>query len=92
MRAIVHGYRRNATTLPAFGRRAIRGPGVHQLAALVEQIAAPVGRFGLVLDHMCKCGLANFIREIGTLGCPIAKGGAETVHRRVFYLHAAQQH
>ena len=49
------------------GSRTIGGPCFHQITPLVEQVPAPVCRFGLVLDHMGKCSLANLIRKIGTL-------------------------
>jgi hypothetical protein len=62
----------------------------HQLAPLVEQIAAPIGRFGLVLDHMGKRRLANLIREIRAFRCPISQG--ETLHRHAIDLHAVEHH
>ena len=54
------------------GGRAIGGPRLHQPPPLVEQVAAPVGRLGRVLDHVSKASFANLIGEIGAFGCPIA--------------------
>jgi hypothetical protein len=63
---------------------------LHELASLVEQVIAPVGGFRLVLDHMGKRGLANLVGETRALGCPIAKGRAEAMHRHALDLHAAE--
>jgi hypothetical protein len=54
------------------GDRAVGGPRLHQPPPLVEQVAAPVGRLGRVLDHVSKASFANLIGEIGAFGCPIA--------------------
>src|SRR5215831_12610914 len=51
---------------------AVRCPGVHQLAALVEQVATPVGGLHGVRDRVGERHLGNFTREVGALGGPIA--------------------
>jgi IS5 family transposase len=65
-------------------------PRLHQLAPLFEKVTAPVGRFGLVLDHMGKRGLTNLVCEMGALRCPIAEGGTEAMHRHALDLHTAE--
>ena len=42
-------------------RRAIASPRLHQLAALVEQIATPIGGLNLVADRMGKRCLAYLV-------------------------------
>ncbi len=39
------------------------GPSIHELAPLLEQIAAPIGGFGLVADGMRQRLLADLVRE-----------------------------
>ena len=58
------------------------GPSFHQLAPLVEQIATPVGRFGLILDHMSKRGLADLVWKVRAFSGPIPECGTEPMHRR----------
>src|SRR6516162_8055197 len=48
-------------------------PLLHQLAALLEQLAAPVGRLDLVGDFVGERLLDDVIRIVGPLGAPIAK-------------------
>lgn len=39
-------------------------PCFHQLAALIQQIAAPMRRLGLILDHVRQCGLRHLVRKV----------------------------
>lgn len=50
----------------------------------VEQVAAPVSRFNLVLDHVRNRGLANLTGEIRAFGRPIAEVGPEAVTPSTF--------
>src|SRR5665213_1977982 len=49
----------------------IIGPCRHQLAALLEQITAPVSGLGFVGDGMCQGHLADFMRKACCFGGPI---------------------
>jgi hypothetical protein len=62
---------------------ALPRPGIHQLAALGEKIAAPVGGLGLVGDGMRQRGLGNLAGDLGKLRRPIAEGRAEPMRRQV---------
>ena len=59
--------------------RAERRPRLHQLAALLEQIAALVGALNAVADRMGKRELGGFAREVRRLGGPIPEARAEAV-------------
>ena len=58
-------------------------PDLHQLAALVEQIAAPIGGFHSIPDGMGERHLGNLARGVGALRSPIAERRAEAVHGHV---------
>jgi hypothetical protein len=45
---------RNHLARVRFDLGAVRGPGVHQLAAFVEQIATPVGGLDRIGDGVCE--------------------------------------
>jgi len=62
--------------------------GCHQLAPLVEQIAATVGGLGFVLNRMGQGLFTNLARKIGLLGRPISK--SRTVLRRRFSISDAR--
>src|SRR6476469_6204778 len=62
---------------------AVRGPGIHQLAALVEQVATPVGRLHRIRDSVRERHLRYLAREGGALSRPVAEGRAEAVYRGV---------
>src|SRR5215813_9264687 len=74
------------------GARAIRGPGLHQRTTFVEQVPAPIGCLGLVLDRMGKCRLAHLVREIRALCCPVSEGGAKAMRRYVVATHSTKHH
>src|SRR5262249_24829692 len=54
---------RNHLARVRFDLGAVRCPGVHQPAAFVEQIAAPVGGLDRARDGMRERHLGNFTRE-----------------------------
>src|SRR5215470_15167010 len=59
---------------------AVRGPGVHQLAALVEQVAAPIRGLDRVWDGVRQRHLGDFVRIARALGSPVAERTAEAMH------------
>ena len=72
-------------------RRRIDRPGVHELMTLVEQIASPISRLGLVSDRMGKRHLADIARKARLLGRPVAKGRSKTMTGD-FQIHATKCH
>src|SRR5262245_65433301 len=62
-----------------FDLGAVRSPGVHQLAPLLEQVAASVGRLHRVGDGVCERHLRDLAREVRALGRPVTEGRTETV-------------
>ena len=52
---------------------AVTRPCRHQLPALLDQVAPPVGRFGLVGESMRQCLLADLAGEVGRPGGPVAE-------------------
>src|SRR5215470_10125799 len=48
------------------------GPRIHQPAALVEHVTAPVGGLDFAADDVRQCHLGNLARRVRSLGCPIA--------------------
>jgi hypothetical protein len=78
--------------IAACARLAECGPCFHQLAALFELVAAPVGCFRLVRNAVGQRVLAGLMRESGLFRCPIAECGAEAVRSYVAILHAAKLH
>src|SRR5215470_3145337 len=67
-------------------------PSLHQLPALLEQIAAPVGGLDLVADGMGQRHLRDFGREAGALRGPIAERRSESVHSQFIAAHPPQHH
>src|SRR3546814_1386464 len=59
-------------------------------AALLEQIAAPIGRLGLVAHHMRQRRFGNIACVTGLLADPVAERRAEPVHR-VGLLHLLEE-
>jgi hypothetical protein len=55
---------------------AVRGPCLHQLATLLQSVAAAVRLFGLVSDNVRQRGLCDFAREAGDFARPIPEAGA----------------
>ncbi len=70
----------------------VRGPRIHQLAALLQRITPPVGLFGLVPDDVGQSCLHDFAGEARDVSRPIPEAGAEAVNGGVFDLHPAQDH
>ncbi len=52
-------------------------PSFHHLAALLEQVPAPVRRLDLVLDGVGERRLLDLVREAHGLLGPVAEGRAE---------------
>ena len=50
----------------------VPSPGVHDLAALLQQVRAPVGRLDGVLDDMREARLGQLTAD-GRLGAPVAE-------------------
>src|SRR5271157_86129 len=69
------------------GRCAEVSPGLHQLATLLEQVAAPIGGFHLVADCMGEGHFNNLRREPGGLRCPIAECAAEPMGSQIAPIH-----
>ena len=55
-------------------RPAVARPIVHQMAPLLEQVAARVGLFNLIADSVRKRHFDHFARVVRALAGPIAKG------------------
>jgi hypothetical protein len=62
--------------------RAVARPCRHQLAALLQHVAASVGLLGVGADDMGESELGQFSREAGLLADPIAERRAQPVYRR----------
>ena len=56
-----------------------RRPCLHQLAALLQRVAAAIGLLGLVADDMSQCGFDQLTGKAGFVPGPIAEAGAEAV-------------
>ena len=54
---------------------AVCRPCLHQVAALLEEIAALVSALDAVAHGMGKCELCRLAWEVRRLGCPLSKGG-----------------
>src|SRR5262245_18444437 len=63
---------------------AVGGPGVHQLAALFEEVAAPIGRLNSARYRVRKCHLGNLAGEARALGGPVAERRAQSVNGEGF--------
>src|SRR5262249_24298117 len=63
-------------------------PGLHQLPALLEQIATAGSRFPPIPGPMRQSHLGNLVRKAGALGGPIAKARSEAVCRQITPAHA----
>ena len=73
------------------GLIAVFRPIGHEQSPLVEQVATPVGSFGLVANRMSERHLADFMGVSGALGRPVPERGTEPVHGDVG-LHPSQKH
>jgi len=75
------------------GRRSAEPrPRVHQLSALLEQVAAPVCRLDLVADGVREGHLGHFVWEARALSRPIPEARPETVDCQIAPAHTAQCH
>src|SRR5438067_11954667 len=63
-------------------------PSLHQLAPLLEKIAATVGSLHLVPDRVCERHFDDLAGVRGALRRPIRKGRAEAVRRQIVAAHA----
>ena len=66
-------------------------PGLHQIAAPVEQVRSKISGLDFVTDRVRKCSFDDAVREIGFLFRPVAERTAEAVRREVA-LHPSQNH
>src|SRR5882672_6620270 len=70
---------------------AVLRPIRHQPPALLEQVAAPVGRLRLVADGVGERHLAVLARIGRAFGRPVPEGRAEPMHGEVVASHTAKQ-
>src|SRR5690606_35294473 len=62
----------------------------HQTLALLQEVAAPIGRFDLVRDDMSERRFGDFTLVLRLLADPVPKRRAETVNR-VRLLHFLEE-
>ena len=67
-----------------------RGPIVHEVTALLEKIAAPIGGFDRIADGVREGLLYDVVRVGGRLGGPIPEGAAKAMDRHIASLHLLQ--
>src|SRR5215831_15182183 len=60
---------------------AVRGPGIHQLAALLEQVSAPIRGLDGARDRVRERHLGNFAWEVRALRRPVAERRPEAMDR-----------
>src|SRR5882762_11880322 len=70
---------------------AVLRPIRHQPPALLEQVAAPVGRLRLVADGVGERHLADLSGIGGALGRPVPEGRAKPMYGEVVAAHSAQE-
>src|SRR5262245_13918356 len=70
---------------------AVVGPRLHELAPLLEQVAAPIGGLDGTADSMCERHFHNMIRILGYFSCPIPEGRSKPMHGNVAPAHAAKE-
>ena len=73
-------------------RLAERRPRFHELAALVEEISAPIGSFRGIFHHMGQRHFTDFAGEIRAFRSPIPEGASHAVGGRIIPFQATQQH
>jgi len=78
----MHGLIERKQVAPTWFAKDVRGR-LHQLAPLLQGIAAPVRPLCLIADRMGECGLGNLTRETRALACPIPERAAEAVNGHV---------
>src|SRR5947199_7659316 len=59
---------------------AVRGPRFHELAPLLEEVAALIGSLGFVAHKMRQCLLGNLAGKRRLLGRPISERRSEAMH------------
>ena len=67
-----------------------RGPIVHELPALFEKIAAPIGSFDRIADSVSEGLVYDVVRMGGRLGGPVSERAAEPMDRHIASLHLLQ--
>ena len=60
-------------------RGQVISPRLHELAAFVKEVAAPVGGFDLVFDSVGEGLFCHFRGKSGGFGGPVSKSGAPAV-------------
>src|SRR3981081_672475 len=63
------------------------GPIVHEMTALLEKIAAPIGGFDRIADGVGEGLLYDVVRVGGRLGGPISKRAAKAMDRSITFFH-----
>jgi hypothetical protein len=66
------------------------GPIVHEVTALLEKIAAPIGGFDRIADGVGEGLLYDVVRVGGRLGGPVSKRAAKAMDRYIALLHLLQ--
>src|SRR5260370_35743873 len=74
---------------PNYRRAAERAPGVHHLAAPLEQVAPRVCLLRRIANPVGERHLGDLAREVRPRAAPVAERRAEAVHRRV-HAHALE--
>ena len=63
-----------------------RGPIVHELPALLEKVAAPIGGLDRIADSVGKGLLDDMVRVGGRLGGPVSERAAKAMDRYIVCL------
>ena len=66
-------------------------PIIHEVTALLEKIAAPIGRLDRVANGVGEGLLDNVVRVRSRLSRPISEGAANAMHRHIAFPHLLQQ-
>src|SRR5882762_6526712 len=74
---------RRGLAIPGLRLSTELGPFHHQRAALLEEVAAPIGGLNLVLDRVRQGHLDDLAGMVRALGCPVAEGGTEAMRGEV---------
>ena len=65
-------------------------PIIHEVTALLEKIAAPIGRLDRIADGVGEGLLDNVVRVRSRLSRPISEGAAKAMHRHIASPHLLQ--
>jgi hypothetical protein len=66
------------------------GPIVHEVTALLEKIAAPIGGFDRIADGVGEGLLYDVVGVGGRLGGPVSERAAKAMDRHIASLHLLQ--